>query len=400
MEKIFEYNEQIIMIETEEQLHELTAKMKKLERFVPCVINDVAVVGIDKEKELFLEEQCNNIAVNLHGSPLKVGSIDPDIPENHKCIEEDGMFLAFPWNESYKILPLMSVGYPSILKRLEMDCGAMTRFSVKADKLPLPADEKGQMLTRIAQLNSKLCYVVTLDGKVPSVVSDQYVQLPYDDLIHTMTDVLTKEHPDIKFQDGTLTYEYLVANYQLNDTMMEESLRLTLESAGRKVDSLSAGITFSSSDLGLSSVFLTLYLNLNGIRISLGDGIRMEHKGEEASMENFQKKCKELGRVLQENEERIEELGLMKVTDVPGVVKAVASKSPFLPKAATDRVISDLVAAGVDSGTGIDVYLALYEIVQIHMNTQKVSDERFLAMTEGVAKLMFTDFSKVQPEEV
>ena len=149
-------------------------------------------------------------------------------------------------------------------------------------------------------------------------------QLPYDDLIHTMTDVLTKEHPDMKFHNGTLTYEYLVANYQLNDTMMEESLRLTLESAGRKVDSLSAGITFSSSDLGLSSVFLTMYLNLNGIRISLGDGIRMEHKGEEASMENFQKKCKELGRVLQENEERIEELGLMKVTDVPGVVKAVA----------------------------------------------------------------------------
>lgn len=28
MEKIFEYNEQIITIETEEQLHELTAKMK------------------------------------------------------------------------------------------------------------------------------------------------------------------------------------------------------------------------------------------------------------------------------------------------------------------------------------------------------------------------------------
>ena len=182
MEKIFEYNEQIIMIETEEQLHELTAKMKKLEKFVPCVINDVAVVGIDKEKELFLEEQCNNIAVNLHGSPLKVGSIDPDVPENHKCIEEDGMFLAFPWNESYKILPLMSVGYPSILKRLEMDCGAMTRFSVKADKLPLPADEKGQMLTRIAQLNSKLCYVVTLDGKVPSVVSDQYVPVSYTHL--------------------------------------------------------------------------------------------------------------------------------------------------------------------------------------------------------------------------
>lgn len=49
-------------------------------------------------------------------------------------------------------------------------------------------------------------------------------------------------------------------------------------------------------------------------------------------MENFQKKCKELGRVLQENEERIEELGLMKVTDVPGVVKQSHRKVHFCQK--------------------------------------------------------------------
>ena len=45
--------------------------------------------------------------------------------------------------------------------------------------------------------------------------------------------------------------------------------------------------------------------------------------------------------------------------------------------------------------TGIDVYLALNQIIQVHSTMQKVSDERFLAMSEGVAKLIHTDFSKV-----
>lgn len=213
-EKIFSGEEDLIQISTEDRLWDLVEKMKRLEKYIPCVINDVAVIGIDKEQELFLQEQCSNIAVNLHGSPLKVGSIDPYKPENAICIQKDGMFLAYPGEYGYEIRPLISVGYISILKRLEMDCGAMMRFDIKGgDRLPLPVREKGQILTRIAQLNSKLCYVITLDGCVPGVVSDQYVPLPYIDLLKAMKKVVTKEHPDLEFHSGTLSFEYLIANY-------------------------------------------------------------------------------------------------------------------------------------------------------------------------------------------
>lgn len=123
-EKIFSGEEDLIQISTEDRLWDLVEKMKRLEKYIPCVINDVAVIGIDKEQELFLQEQCSNIAVNLHGSPLKVGSIDPYKPENAICIQKDGMFLAYPGEYGYEIRPLISVGYISILKRLEMDCGA------------------------------------------------------------------------------------------------------------------------------------------------------------------------------------------------------------------------------------------------------------------------------------
>lgn len=115
-EKIFSGEEDLIQISTEDRLWDLVEKMKRLEKYIPCVINDVAVIGIDKEQELFLQEQCSNIAVNLHGSPLKVGSIDPYKPENAICIQKDGMFLAYPGEYGYEIRPLISVGYISILK--------------------------------------------------------------------------------------------------------------------------------------------------------------------------------------------------------------------------------------------------------------------------------------------
>lgn len=394
-EKIFSGEEDLIQISTENRLWDLVEKMKRLEKYIPCVINDVAVIGIDKEQELFLQEQCSNIAVNLHGSPLKVGSIDPYKPENAICIQKDGMFLAYPGEYGYEIRPLISVGYISILKRLEMDCGAMMRFDIKGgDRLPLPVREKGQILTRVAQLNSKLCYVITLDGCVPGVVSDQYVPLPYIDLLKAMKKVVTKEHPDLEFHSGTLSFEYLIANYWLNDPVMEQSLALTMKNAGCDVKSIRAGIRFSSSDLGLSSVFLSMFLEINGISMPLGTGIQMEHKGDKASVEVFEEKCGELGSVLQANEDRIEELGNMDVKDVPGVVATLVKKNAFLPKKAAEKVLEDL-RLQMTSGTGIDVYLALNQIIQVHSTMQKVSDERFLAMSEGVAKLIHTDFSKV-----
>ena len=155
-----------------------------------------------------------------------------------------------------------------------------------------------------------------------------------------------------------------------------------------------AGIRFSSSDLGLSSVFLSMFLEINGISMPLGTGIQMEHKGDKASVEVFEEKCGELGSVLQANEDRIEELGNMDVKDVPGVVATLVKKNAFLPKKAAEKVLEDL-RLQMTSGTGIDVYLALNQIIQVHSTMQKVSDERFLAMSEGVAKLIHTDFSKV-----
>ena len=39
----------------------------------------------------------------------------------------------------------------------------------------------------------------------------------YIDLLKAMKKVVTKEHPDLEFHSGTLSFEYLIANY-MNST--------------------------------------------------------------------------------------------------------------------------------------------------------------------------------------
>ena len=68
-EKIFSGEEDLIQISTEDRLWDLVEKIKRLEKYIPCVINDVAVIGIDKEQELFLQEQCSNCLLYTSPSP-------------------------------------------------------------------------------------------------------------------------------------------------------------------------------------------------------------------------------------------------------------------------------------------------------------------------------------------
>ena len=52
-EKIFSGEEDLIQISTEDRLWDLVEKMKRLEKYIPCVINDVAVIGIDRSRSCF-----------------------------------------------------------------------------------------------------------------------------------------------------------------------------------------------------------------------------------------------------------------------------------------------------------------------------------------------------------
>lgn len=184
----------------------------------------------------------------------------------------------------------------------------------------------------------------------------------------------------------------------MNDTLMEESVRLKLNDAGAKISKLKAGIRFSTSDVGLSKVYATVFYDADGIRTTLGAGIEMEHKGD-AKTEKFEEKVAYLGTLFKECEEQIERMGNIPIRNLAGCVKEIREVYTFLPKSTAETVEEELQLKYPNGGTAIDVYLALNDIIQRHAKSANLSPTRYLNLSEQVAKLMKLPYEKIENGE-
>lgn len=286
----------------------------------------------------------------------------------------------------------------SICKRGDDDSMVMARFDPKANKQVLPINEKADRLTRDFQLFSDNCKILLRDGKVSAVLSKEYVILPADKMISILENQLKQDHPDFTFNRGQVSHEYLMVEYLMNDEEMEQSFRLKLNDAGADISELKAGIRFSTSDIGASKVYASVFYDADGVRTTCNSGIALEHKGE-ASPQLYTESCKQLGMVFKESEELIEKLGNMNISDVAGVVQEIRENYSIFPKGISEKVEAELRIQYPGGGTAIDVYLALNDIIQRYSEENKISPTRYLNLSEQVAKLMHLPFERIDQGE-
>lgn len=283
-------------------------------------------------------------------------------------------------------------------KRGDDDSMVMARFDPKANKQVLPINEKADRLTRDFQLFSDNCKILLRDGKVSAVLSKEYVILPADKMISILENQLKQDHPDFTFNRGQVSHEYLMVEYLMNDVEMEQSFRLKLNDAGADISELKAGIRFSTSDIGASKVYASVFYDADGVRTTCNSGIALEHKGE-ASPQSYAESCKQLGMVFKESEELIEKLGNMNISDVAGVVQEIRENYSIFPKGISEKVEAELRIQYPGGGTAIDVYLALNDIIQRYSEENKISPTRYLNLSEQVAKLMHLPFERIDQGE-
>lgn len=395
--KFLANDDSVVYLENREDLKKYLDFRKKNDEWLNVYINEMAAVGI-KNEPLFFPEYCHNIKVRKNGYTIHIPDIDYDNEENHECIEDTGLFLIFPYKNHIIPYPTRRIAFASICKRADDDCGTMYRFDVKPNKGVLPIDEKAQRLTRDYLMYSDNCKILLRDGKVSAALSKEYAILPADELILSLEAQLTEDHPDFQFDKGSVSHEFLMAEYLLNDRSMEETFRLKLNDAGADIANLKAGIRFSTSDVGASRVYASIFYDADGVRTTLGGGIAIEHKGE-ASPEKFGEAMKNLGMVLKECEEQIEQLGNIDISDVAGCVDQIREVYTFFPRQIAEAVEEDCRKRFPKGGTAIDVYLALNDIIQRHSVQNDLTPTRYLNLCEQVAKLMKLPFDKIDAGE-
>ena len=108
---------------------------------------------------------------------------------------------------------------------------------------------------------------------------------------------------------------------------------------------------------------------------------------------------KNLGMVLKECEEQIEQLGNIDISDVAGCVDQIREVYTFFPRQIAEAVEEDCRKRFPKGGTAIDVYLALNDIIQRHSVQNDLTPTRYLNLCEQVAKLMKLPFDKIDAGE-
>lgn len=397
MKKYLKSDDEVKTLETKEALWEYLNFRKEHDEWLNVYINEMGAIGV-KNEPLFIPQYCTKLKVKKNGYTIDVPDIDYQTTENEECIQDTGLFLVLPYKNRISCFPTRRIAYPTICKRADDDCGTMYRFDPRPSKQVLPIDEKAERLSRDYLLYSDNCKILYRDGKISAALSKEYAILPADELVGALEAQLKTDHPEYKFDRGSVDHEYLVAEYLLNDQEMEETFRLTLNDAGADFSELRAGVRFSTSDVGLSKVYATLFYDADGVRTTLGSGVELEHKGEN-SVEMFAVQCEKLGMLFKESEERIEQLGNMEIQNVSGTVHKIREMYPFFPKTISEEVEEELRIRYPNGGTGIDVYLALNDIVQRHAKQMNLSPTRYLNLSESVAKLMGLPFDHIDKGE-
>jgi len=377
-------------LERREDLGEYLESIKD-DKWETPFVRDCACVAIDPTAPLLREIYNNDLSYMKHSIKQLVPPRDLENEEVLECIERGtGVFFIYPSDTKLEILPSYTKAFIGMCQRAGDECPTMTRFEPKPTKDVLSVMEKVVRLTNDFGLSSERCTVLNRWGKVMAVHSQHYVPLPMNELIEILEETVGNDHPDYKFADGIVNNDYLYVNYNINDEMMEESFKLSLNDAGKDVKEVKAGINFVSSDTASSAVRASCFYDIDGIKITLGKPVYIAHKGE-ANMDVVRREFETLGSVFKENEKLIEELGNIELEDVGEVILRIKEKYSFMPKDITDKIALQYKGAG----TAIDVYIALNEMIQL-MNS---SLNAYLSNRETVERMLNLPFEKIDRGE-
>lgn len=366
-------------IETKEQLHDYLNFRKENDRWLHPLVYQTNVVGADRMEVPFARIQYEQLA---------------DIPDQalDETIRDMGLFLVYPnEDKEFEILPVGRTAIDSLFARAGITGPALYRTDKKGEKTAMEPVRKASIITEFLKLNSENSSLLVRDGKVRYFGSREYGILPADKGIDALENYLAAEHPDYQFSNGMISQEYMVARYLTHDSAAETDIQSKLKYAGFDADKVELGFQFSDSDVGNSEMRVRTYLVINDTSVMMGRPFGVRHeKG--SSVDDFQKLLPKAGASYTEAEDQIEELGNLDITHVEGTFLNLAKKVKVLPLGEAKKKAEELKTKLTGNVTGIDIYIALNELISDIKTTKGLTATQYVRYTEAVADLLFVDF--------
>ena len=262
-----------------------------------------------------------------------------------------------------------------LLNRAGFYCKSMANNKENKQKEVLNPFTKAEIITYGLMLDKSISYLVIRNKMIVGILSDRYIPVDPVYIVDITENWLKGKFPESEFVQGFVDDQITSLEYSINDKMTEMSFISKLVNTNIDISEGDIRFRISFSENGFSSIRLDLIIrgideegNVTFVH-TLPNSLVMSHKGD-ASPEKLKKEMENFNVLEATNKlfNRIEELGKMPINDIGRTILNVYEneKKLNLPKKETESKASILKGK---SGAGIDVYLALSEIVE----TQKTS---------------------------
>lgn len=394
-EKLLSHDDSILVLENWHDVREYLAFREKNDVWAECFLNEIGAVGIPDEPLLF-PERCRDIRLKRNGYTVTAGSIDPEDPDNAECIASNGIFLVLPVREKLEIIPAGPTAYQSVCRRAGDSCPVMNRWKPSSTKNVLPVQEKAERLNRDLSLHSGKCRILVREGKIRAVLSPEYCSLPAGGLVEELSGWLDGNFPSNRFDRGSASHEFMILEFYLNDREMEEKVRMALNENGADIVSLRTGIRLVTSDVGLANASVSLFYDADGIRMTMGGRIELEHRGD-ASLDLFNRRLGLVRTMYGECPERIYSLQASPVADVAGTIKNLREEFGVLPKTISEEVEAEARIRFPSGGYASDVYLAVSDILKRYQERTEITQQKYRQICSFTERLLDIPYGMYDP---
>lgn len=368
-----------------EDLKELLKKQQETYKWVEYQTTDSTYVALED----------NPICIPIIRDQLGIAAEVSDDTIAEQMVDTK-LALSYPNDSKLSCYPVGPTAYRGILERVGGTCAALSSLKDSRSRYEVsPADKASicNMLTKYAKGNSLL---LIGDELVLADLSDDYVKLPFADILDLTESVLNNNFEITSYKSGTVSHETSSAEFQFYDTEIDDKIIETFSSIGIDVSTYNCHIKVMTSDVGLSGVNLYPYIkdSKSSKIISIGTPLKLEHIGS-ANMDKYLENLTACFASFKETNEHIEQMKAIRISNPADCLYNVGKKIA-LPEKQLRETMEDFDNEYPYSCLGINVYLKLFDVLDMYISDteETVSDLRQMQIIENITRICFYSLSK------
>lgn len=322
--------------------------------------------------------------------------VSPDVSDDtiREQMADTKLMLTYPVDESSTCTyPVGPTAYRSVLARLGATCPALTALTDTRARNEVNPVDKAQICNVLTKYAKGSSCVLVGDELVLANLSNDYVRLPFTQLLSIMEEEIKNLFEYVQFYSGYVSHETSSAEFMFMDDEIDSNMYMTFKSLGIDISSYHCHIKVITSDVGLSGVNVFPFIrNGAGHIFSIGTPIKLEHIGD-ANMDKFRNNLLSCFASFKDVSENLEKMKLIKISN-PADCFYNVGKKVLLPDKILKEMYEEFNSEYPYHCSGIDVYCKLFDALDVYASSETVDDLKFMQMNENITRVCFYSLHK------